>query len=409
MLDNPYQVLGLSQDASESDIKKAYHKEALNYHPDRQANKENKDEDAITKFAAIKEAYEILTDPVKRYDWRQAHENGKRTTPKSPPEPAREHENGNGTPRTSRAPPRRENGNRNSAPAKPAKAPSSPRGSARSTAQSNSDHGTNPVSNSSKRAEFMDKKHQAQYESTRSSFASPMSARRKRQSHSPPPSTIHTPRASVRSSSRHHTSSSPEGRGKRRVRSNSANTRRANNAHRMSQTPFSAAAAAPRRTIGRMSRHEMPQPPLSSGATAQQRKTVGRMPHQMPQPPLSASSHRISLEVPHGAPWQNVTMTTPKGPVLRQSVRSKSPQPAPRGHMPAPPLHRDVHRSRHSTHTAPVRRNSLDHGTHGRHKHRPPMRKSSLDGSPRKVNKIRGKSQPPPPPRERFFGIKLPQ
>ncbi|ODP96519.1 MULTISPECIES: molecular chaperone DnaJ [Salinivibrio] len=56
-----YEVLGLSRDASERDIKKAYKRLAMKYHPDR-----NKGEDAADQFKEIKLAYEVLTDPQKR-------------------------------------------------------------------------------------------------------------------------------------------------------------------------------------------------------------------------------------------------------------------------------------------------------------------------------------------------------
>ena len=57
-----YESLGLDRNASEDDIKKAYRKLAMKYHPDR--NPDNKD--AEEKFKEIKEAYEILSDQEKR-------------------------------------------------------------------------------------------------------------------------------------------------------------------------------------------------------------------------------------------------------------------------------------------------------------------------------------------------------
>src|SRR5436309_4421099 len=57
-----YTVLGLNRDASEEDIKKAYRKLAMKFHPDRNPD----DKGAEEKFKEAKEAYEILTDAKKR-------------------------------------------------------------------------------------------------------------------------------------------------------------------------------------------------------------------------------------------------------------------------------------------------------------------------------------------------------
>lgn len=57
-----YEVLGISRDANEDEIKKAYRKLAMKYHPDRNAG----DTKAEEKFKETKEAYEILSDTSKR-------------------------------------------------------------------------------------------------------------------------------------------------------------------------------------------------------------------------------------------------------------------------------------------------------------------------------------------------------
>lgn len=56
-----YELLGVSRDATPEDIKKAYRKLALQYHPDR-----NKEAGASETFAAINNAYAVLSDPDKR-------------------------------------------------------------------------------------------------------------------------------------------------------------------------------------------------------------------------------------------------------------------------------------------------------------------------------------------------------
>lgn len=58
-----YEVLGVSKDADEREIKKAYKRLAMKYHPDK--NQDNKIE-SEARFKEIKEAYEILTDPQKK-------------------------------------------------------------------------------------------------------------------------------------------------------------------------------------------------------------------------------------------------------------------------------------------------------------------------------------------------------
>jgi molecular chaperone DnaJ len=57
-----YDVLGVSKNASEAELKKAYRRLAMKYHPDRNSD----DAEAETKFKEAKEAYDVLSDEQKR-------------------------------------------------------------------------------------------------------------------------------------------------------------------------------------------------------------------------------------------------------------------------------------------------------------------------------------------------------
>jgi len=63
-----YQVLGVGRNASDDEIKKAYRKLAMKYHPDRNHGKEKW---ANEKFKEINEAYGVLGDPGKRRQYDQ--------------------------------------------------------------------------------------------------------------------------------------------------------------------------------------------------------------------------------------------------------------------------------------------------------------------------------------------------
>jgi molecular chaperone DnaJ len=57
-----YEILGVAKNSSEDEIKKAYRKLAMKYHPDRNPDSKEAEE----KFKEVKEAYEMLTNPEKR-------------------------------------------------------------------------------------------------------------------------------------------------------------------------------------------------------------------------------------------------------------------------------------------------------------------------------------------------------
>ncbi len=65
MARDPYEVLGVSRDATEKDITKAYHQLAWKLHPDRNPG----DKEAEATFKDVQNAYEILNDPAKRSNY----------------------------------------------------------------------------------------------------------------------------------------------------------------------------------------------------------------------------------------------------------------------------------------------------------------------------------------------------
>lgn len=66
-----YKVLGVSKTATPEEIKKAYRKLAVEYHPDK-----NKSKEAEAKFKEINQAYEVLSNPQKRQQYEQFGEEG---------------------------------------------------------------------------------------------------------------------------------------------------------------------------------------------------------------------------------------------------------------------------------------------------------------------------------------------
>ncbi|MEM2942922.1 MAG: DnaJ domain-containing protein, partial [Candidatus Bathyarchaeia archaeon] len=73
-----YEILGIQRNATKEEIKNAYRKLALQYHPDR-----NKSPDAEERFKEISEAYAVLSDDEKRrtYDLYGRSGIGDRYTP----------------------------------------------------------------------------------------------------------------------------------------------------------------------------------------------------------------------------------------------------------------------------------------------------------------------------------------
>merc|ERR1712025_1051795 len=70
-----YKILGVSKDANDDEIKKAYRKRALVHHPDRHSSAtEEEKKEAEKKFKEIGEAYGVLSDAKKRNRYDQGHD-----------------------------------------------------------------------------------------------------------------------------------------------------------------------------------------------------------------------------------------------------------------------------------------------------------------------------------------------
>lgn len=67
-----YRILGIEKGASDEEIKKAYRKQALRFHPDK-----NKSAGAEDKFKEIAEAYDVLSDAKKKDIYDRFGEDGK--------------------------------------------------------------------------------------------------------------------------------------------------------------------------------------------------------------------------------------------------------------------------------------------------------------------------------------------
>ena len=61
-----YEVLAVERNATPEDLKKAFRKQALKFHPDR-----NKEADAGTRFKEVNEAYQVLSDPQRKAQYDQ--------------------------------------------------------------------------------------------------------------------------------------------------------------------------------------------------------------------------------------------------------------------------------------------------------------------------------------------------
>ena len=68
-----YKILGVPRSANEKQIKKAYRKKALEWHPDKHVDNQ---EEANDRFSEINNAYEVLSDPAKRREYDQVGEDG---------------------------------------------------------------------------------------------------------------------------------------------------------------------------------------------------------------------------------------------------------------------------------------------------------------------------------------------
>src|SRR5437870_4809746 len=83
-----YRILGIRSDATQEDIKDAWNFSVKAFHPDKFASSSPRQQAvAQERTKAINEAYEVLSDPIKRanYDWQYARGRPTHTPPPPPP------------------------------------------------------------------------------------------------------------------------------------------------------------------------------------------------------------------------------------------------------------------------------------------------------------------------------------
>jgi curved DNA-binding protein CbpA len=73
---DPYEVLGVEKDTEPSKVTKAYRKLAMRWHPDKNREPGMTEDGKNAKFAAIANAYDILTDPEKKEIWQRLGQDG---------------------------------------------------------------------------------------------------------------------------------------------------------------------------------------------------------------------------------------------------------------------------------------------------------------------------------------------
>ena len=69
-----YAILGIDKNADEKEIKRAYKKMAMKYHPDRNSESEESKKMAEKKFIDVNDAYSVLSDPKKRSMYDQGYD-----------------------------------------------------------------------------------------------------------------------------------------------------------------------------------------------------------------------------------------------------------------------------------------------------------------------------------------------
>eukprot|EP00978_Attheya_sp_CCMP212_P038733 scaffold195008_cov69-Attheya_sp.AAC.2 len=85
--EDPYQILGVSEDATGAEIKTAYRKLALKHHPDKQTDESSRRR-ATDQFSKLSNAYEILSDPTLRQEYDSEQKQSRRREPPPPFRPS---------------------------------------------------------------------------------------------------------------------------------------------------------------------------------------------------------------------------------------------------------------------------------------------------------------------------------